>query len=348
MTRILHIIHAPDSPDWDLLKNASVNGMEHLILRTRAEDTPGTCDCPGVDMGDIPTADIHLIHAHSWMADGSTAWKIHQEQGIPYILSLSEEDIQYAHALSLRLHGDRLRILQDASKVIFPHPQFFHAFNQALSDSQADQLFGKSSIICRSIRPLFLQQLYLHKPVALVHIRLLYIVQHPDYESELSLILKAMKEILHQNLSVSLTVAASSLSAKEQDKIKRQGVQWGPYTTAEELLEIYREHHIVLMIGERLQSTCRFAEALSQGMPVIYSRHSCLDGLIDNQECRIEKDHTHTLAEKIIEISQRYATAIHHISELHPLLKFNGREITQEYHRLYAICHSLHNHDSRI
>ena len=350
MIQVLHIIQSPDNPNWTLLKDLSKTEIRQVILQT-AESQPSAADdnyLQTIEADQVQPADFRIIHAHSWMTDGAIAWEHHQKLGLPYCVSLTEEDIHYARKMSLKMHSDRLRILQDAAKVIFPHPQFFHAFNQALSDNQANGLFSKTITIFRSIDPLFLQQLSLHKPVALVHTRLLYIVQHPEIEDEISLIAKAMKEIQHQNLDISLTVAAKELTEKDKSKIERlASVQLIRYQSPEALLNIYRDYHIAIMVGEEISFTCHYAEALSQGMPVIFSRNSCLDGLLDNNMFRIEKESSHLLAEKIIEISQRYATAVQHISELHPLLKFNGSEIAQEHLRVYSISDSLHQRGAR-
>ncbi|MBO7646551.1 MAG: glycosyltransferase [Bacteroidales bacterium] len=351
MIQVLHIIQSYNNPNWTLLKDLSQAEIKQVVLQTPESQKSTEQDgyLQTIEISQVQPADFHLIHAHSWLTDGNIARELHQKLGLSYCVTLREEDIQHIRKMSLKMHSDRMLILQDAAKVIFPHPQFFHAFNQALSDSQANQLFSKTITIFRSINPLFLQEFFLHKPVALVNIRLLYIVQHEGYEEDISIISKAVKEIKQQNLNVSLTLAAATPTEKLRALARRiPESSTTSFDSDKALMELYRNHDMVLMIGDQLPTTSHYVEAISQGMPVIFSRNSCLDGIFNDQTCRIEKDNAHTLAEKIIEISQRYATAVQHISELRPLLKFHKQEIVQEYQRVYSICDSLQHRSPRL
>lgn len=290
-----------------------------------------------------------IIHAHSWLDDGPIALELSEKLGIPFIISFAPDEISHIKKLSLTLHPQWVAILKQATKIILPHPDFAHQLEQALSDSLADIIFRKTLTIYQPIDPYFLQHLHLHKPVALVHTRLLYVAQDPHYKADMEFILKAVKKIQHQHLDIQLSVANVGNDPEVRHTAAKLNLSVMDAEDIATRAEIYRAHDIVAMTGTHLRSTQYFAEAISQGLPVIYSKHSCLDGVMpDGGICMLEKEDSSHLSEKIMEISQRFATIEQHLSSLHPLNRFNADEIYREYLRIYSISHSLHNRDSRI
>ncbi|MBO4488147.1 MAG: hypothetical protein J5741_00630 [Bacteroidales bacterium] len=356
MISILHIIQSPDNPDWELLHHLPQAETHSVTLQTSsglpAASGPGSL--PSIEQEAVTSSAFQLIHAHSWMLDGAIAWKLSQAHGIPYIVSLSEDDIQYVGRMSLKLHPDRLRILQDAAKLIFPHLQFYNAFNQALSDSQADQLFSKTSTLYRPLDPLFHHNSSQHKPVALVRPRLLYFAEERSFKNDTALILKAMKEIRQMNLSISLSIVTFS----GQETLASQAaaaahtstdVQHHVCPDKPSLLTLLRDHDIVVMPGTDITETCHFAATISQGLPVIYSQHSCVDGIFPElKNCHIDKDSPSQLRDKILLISQQYATIEQRVAALQPLHKFNKEELVQDLLRIYTICNNLQHRSARL
>ncbi|MCR4964424.1 MAG: glycosyltransferase [Bacteroidales bacterium] len=356
MIHILHIIQSPDNPDWELLKNLSGEETKSVILQTSGgqPDTFEPGALPSIASEQVTSSAFQLIHAHSWMLDGVVAWRLNQQHGIPYIVSLSEDDIEYVGRMSLKFHSDRLRILQDAAKLIFPHPQFYEAFNQAISSSQADQLFSKTSTLFRPLDSLFHDNASQHKPVALVRPRLLYFAEGASFKDDTSLILKAMKEIRQMNLSISLsivTLAGQEALASQAASVASSSTDVKHLACPDHasILTALREHDIVVMPGTEIRQTCHFAAAITQGLPVIHSQHSCVDGVLTElNNYRLEKESASQLKEIILKISQQYATIEQRVAALQPLHKFKFEEISSELLRIYTICNNLQHRNERF
>ncbi len=325
MMHVLHINSQPAS-HFDTLMRLLQNEGRHTLWNQEAPPSEKPC----------------LIHAHSWIEDGSLALKMSEQQGIPYIISFAEDEVDMLGRWTLTTHPQWLNILKQASKIIIPSPNFEYALGQSLSDSVADIIFGKTLTIYNPIHPYFLQNLHLHKPVALVHIHLLYIACHKHYINDIDFILKAVKKVQHQNIDIQLAIADVGGYTDSQRIRAKYGLEVIGAGSEEARAAVYRQHDIVVMPGYHTHTTRYFAEALSQGLPVIYAAHSCFDGILQSAPPFVlEKESSTLLADIILSISQRYATIEQHLSLLHPLAKFNLDESYREYMRVYAIAHSL-------
>jgi glycosyltransferase involved in cell wall biosynthesis len=268
---------------------------------------------------EMPTGEtISLTHAHSWYQDGPDALRLRQEHGIPYVLTLTPEDLRHLEAFSLK--SKRYDVLENAEKVVFPNQHFQYALADKLSDKLADAVFSRSSVIYDGISPFWFQNLRRSKPVSLIHIRLLTAL-NVGGDSAVETVEKAVKQIRKQNLSVDVTT-------------------FDPNAIGEaERMEMYRRHDMLVQPTPVNGATTLYAEALSQGLPVLYARQGCFDGIFPEGTAgfSVMPHNAHDLAEKILLVSERYATVEQHIADLHPLHPFNWDEIYRQYLRVYDV-----------
>ncbi|MCR4736777.1 MAG: hypothetical protein K5846_01290 [Bacteroidales bacterium] len=268
---------------------------------------------------DMPIGEeISLVHAHSWYQDGPDALRLKHEHGIPYVLALTSADLDRLSAFSLK--SKRYDVLENAEKVVFPNQHFQYALADKLSDKLADAVFSRSSVIYDGINPFWFQNLRRSKPVSLIHIRLLTALEKGG-GSALEIVEKAAKLLCKQNLSVNVaTFEPNALGEAER-------------------MEMYRSHDMLVQPTPVNGATTLYAEALSQGLPVLYARQGCFDGIFPDGTAgfSVAPHNAHELAEKILLISERYATVEQHIADLHPLHPFNWDEIYRQYLRVYDV-----------
>ena len=110
-----------------------------------------------------------------------------------------------------------------------------------------------------------------------------------------------------------------------------------PELTRESLFQALRDNDIY--ISPRLEDSIRpfYAEALSQGMPIIHNSHEAPHGLCPDGEISYaaDLDSAEEIAAKVLLASERFATMEQHIADLHPLHVFNWDEIYRTYLRVY-------------
>ncbi len=281
----------------------------------------------------VNLSEVSLIHAHSLLAGGTLAHALHLQHGIPYIAAVTMEDIRFWHDSPLRSRKLLVPVLEKATRVIFLNNNFQDFVASRLSDSDADRIFSRALTLHNGLDPFWLQNIHIHKPVSMIHIRLLIAGDQLSPKS-LPPVLKAVQLLRKRNYDVSLTVVGcTQQSAVDKDP----SVRFLPSPTREGLFQILRESDIYITPAPQHATRQYYAEALSQGLPLLYDPHNGPDGLSPDGKIGYAT-HTHSaddLAEKILLVGERYATIEQHITDLHPLHLFNWDEIYRGYLRVY-------------
>ena len=259
---------------------------------------------------------VDLVHAHRWFGCGQTAWTCASTREIPYVADVTQGDLEAYHKLFVFNKKGAEKVLAEAARVVFTAPSQEDFLAQHLPSKVADTVFAKSTLLHETIDPYWLENLHIHPPTALVHIKLLY-VGTSDSDSHLDAVHHAMKKLQRRNYDISLTTVGDLAN--------------------EELLEVYRNHDIFLHLDEKTPSIRRFAEALSQGLPVIYARDGVADGVFKDGQAgyAVNPKNSDDLAHTILNISDFFGTIEQQIMRIHPLEMFDGREQARHYEHLY-------------
>ena len=279
----------------------------------------------------IPMSDVTLMHAHSIWSGGAVAYELSCRHHIPYIIAADQADIRFWHENPQRGRKTGLPVLEHAARIVF------HDINQQdfiadrISDQDADRIFSRARTIPDGLDPFWLQILYLHKPVSLVHTRLLLAGEQLSPKS-VSPVRRAVQLLHKKNYDVTLTVAGCSVSDDLGPSVKILSE-----LNQETLFQALRDNDIY--IAPRLADSIHpfYAEALSQGMPIIHNSHEAPHGLCPDGEISYaaDLDSAEDIAAKVLLASERFATMEQHIADLHPLHLFNWDEIYRGYLRVY-------------
>ncbi|MCQ2283674.1 MAG: glycosyltransferase [Bacteroidales bacterium] len=318
-------------------KNATDNVFQVMLSRWRAQGISHLV----LTESDVDYSDIRLTHAHSWFNDGKVALQLFESQQIPYVLTITEGDMELAHGFSAWRTGKK--ILEHARQIIFTNPMSERILADELPDKLADQVFSHAVTIYHSIETHWLNDLYLSPPVSKVNVKLLY-AGEPDKSGNLSSVIKATDAILHRNLGVTLTVVQMSDTNPDawhklsNDIKNKEQVKVVSCHNDEELQAQLRAHDILVMPCKEKVTTDIYAKALSQGLPLLYAQGGCFDGIYPEGHAgyAVNPNHIDQLVEKILYISDRYATIMQHLGDLQPLNAFNIDENYRKYLRIYG------------
>ena len=264
--------------------------------------------------------DADVIHAHRWFECGQAASAYAAAKRVPYVVDVMQSDIEAYRKLFVFNRKSAENVLLEAARVIFTSPSQQDFLAQHLPSKTADTVFFHSMMLFEPLNPYWINNLHIHPPTALVHIKLLY-VGTSESNAHLDVVHHAMKKLQRRNYDISLTTVGD--------------------LTDEELLGVYRNHDIMLLLDEKTPSTQRFAEALSQGLPVLYAPNSICDGIFKEGLAgyTVNPKSSDDLARTILDVSDLFGTIEQHISRLHPLSQFDGREQARNYEHLYRnIC----------
>lgn len=307
-----------------LLDKLRENGAQHLLA----------------DRSPVNFTGVQVLHAHSWMEDGKAALEIHEKACIPFVLTVRAEDLEQASGFSAWHHAKQ--ILENADYVVFADPMVDRYLAEKLPTKLADTTYSHAVTIYDGLNPFWLQHLRGAKPVSLIQIRLLYI-GNPETDRRIGNLLKAIEHLLHRNFDVRLTIVHTECETAELEHRKLR-VFSKPFVnmlgkqTCEERLALYRSHDILAMPCDEGVGTNVYAEALSQGLPLVYAKEGVFDGIYREGEAgyAVNTRDVEDLENKILQISERYATIEQHLCDLQPLHAFNVDENYRKYIRIYS------------
>ena len=284
---------------------------------------------------------LGLTHAHSLFGSGAVAYQIFKTYHIPYIVEIRNEDVRNIGVNPFWFKRQGIEILTHAARVIFLNRNYQDYLATKLSNSNADKVFSQSLTIHDGIDSFWLRNLRLPKPVSLIKIRLLYAGADLEVKNMRNII-KAINIITKKNLFVTLTIMGNALKEGQLEKLAEgdNRITILPYLGKEQLMEQFRSHDIFVLPATAGSSTHFYAESLTQGIPVIYNRHEGLDGIYTDGDAgyATDFDSADDLADKILLISERYATIEQHLTDLQPFNEFNWDDIYRHFLRIYDIA----------
>lgn len=257
-----------------------------------------------------------VIHAHRWFECGHAAWNYTAAKHVPYVVDVVQSDLEAYHKLLFFNKKSAENVLSEAARVVFTSQSQQEFLAQHLPSKTADTVFFHSMMLFEALDPFWISNIRIHPPTALVHIKLLH-VGTSNSNNHLDAVQHAMKKLQRRNYDVTLTNVGDMSN--------------------EELLEVYRNHDILLQLDEKTPSTQRFAEALSQGLPVLYAPNNVCDGIFKEGLAgyAVKPTSSDDLANNILNVANLFGTIEQHISRLHPLSQFDGREQVSHYVHLY-------------
>lgn len=224
---------------------------------------------------------VDCIHAHTVFTDGNCARTLARELGVPYIVAVRNTDVNAFFKKRALLRGRGIAILRGAERIIFLSESYRNTvFAQYVPVRFREELLAKSVVIPNGIDDFWLanrnwmgQQLPAQGPVRLIY------AGRIDRNKNIPLIQQAMDLLRREGLATELTVVG-----RIQDRAEFERIRQDRYTTyhepvdKEQLIHIYRENHIFVMPSHTETFGLVYAEAMSQGLPVIYTRGQGFDG----------------------------------------------------------------------
>jgi glycosyltransferase involved in cell wall biosynthesis len=278
-----------------------------------------------------------LIHAHSLFSNGYVALKIKQNYGIPYIVAVRNTDVNFFFRYMLHLRTLGFKIMSEADRIVFisePYKQY--VLDRFVPKKKLDDILNKIDIIPNGIDDFWFKNkisILPHKKFK--HIKLLFVGTINKNKNILTTI-KAIECLKKKGLDIIFTIVGSIEDQNIFKKImKNTYIIYLEPMGQEKLLDIYRENDIFVMPSKRETFGLVYAEAMSQGLPVIYTRGQGFDLRFEEGEVGYSVFHN-----SHIEISKKIEMIIENyqrISErcVNNIEKFDWEIISDKYVELY-------------
>ena len=279
---------------------------------------------------------VSVVHAHTLFSAGYAAWRLHKENGLPYIVAVRNTDVNVFFKYMLHLRHVGVQIMQDAYRVVFLSSAYLEqTLDRYVPRSLQHSIRQKSVVIPNGIDDYFLENRPQPRSAAATPLRLLY-AGDLDANKNLELTVQATKLLREQGVEVTLTAVGQILEEKYQKIIDETPfIAYYPRCPKEGVLEHLRQTDIFVMPSHKETFGLVYAEAMSQGVPVLYTRGQGFDGQFPEGTVGYAVSDTDPgeLAEKIMRITAEYPN----LSEgcLANVQRFDWRKIAEEYKKIY-------------
>lgn len=229
--------------------------------------------------------DIKIIHAHSLFSDGGVAYDIYLKHRIPYIVAIRNTDVNkyYKYALHLRKHA--LKILLNAEKIIFISPSYKElVLKKYIPEHFKKKINDKIEIIPNGINDFWLltkKELKRKKKEKLYNF---LFVGRIDKNKNLKLVIEGTKTLIEKGYNCNLHIIGDGpLAADFKRKLHNNNdfIFHGKINDKRLLKKIYSFSDVLIVPSFSETFGLVYAESLSCGTPIIYTKGQGFDGFFD-------------------------------------------------------------------
>ena len=214
----------------------------------------------------------NIIHAHTLFSDGSLANHYYKKYDTPFIVAIRSTDIDVFLKFKPWLLRHAWQILENAKFIIFISPSLKRKFYQIFGS----KFEFKSLLIPNGINQAYLssgetQIKKLHTPLELLYVG--SFLKRKNVPALIKLV---------ENSEARLTIVGAGGNEekkvlqmiRDSDKIN----YLGRIEDQSRLIQVYRQSDIFIMTSKGETFGLVYLEAMSQGLPVVYSTNTGIDG----------------------------------------------------------------------
>lgn len=285
---------------------------------------------------------IDFTHAHNLFTDGALAYKIKKTYKIPYIVTVRLTDVTMQYRYMYHRRASINKVLKNAEKIIFISPTYRDRLFSMMPEKLVKELSKKTQIIPNGIHDIWISNPFPERNVTKrKSVNLVFVGQIMKLKNIKSLI-NAVNLLNSKNTksTYKLTIVGGA-NHGEPEYYKEflelaEMYDWldykGKVKDAKKLLEIYRSGDIFTMPSKPELFGLVYIEALSQGLPIIYSKGEGIDGFFGKLPVgsSVNPESVESIAEGIETVANTAYKGLN--SAIQP---FDWNKITQVYLKFY-------------
>jgi glycosyltransferase involved in cell wall biosynthesis len=233
----------------------------------------------------VSIKNVDIIHAHFLFSDGGIAYNLYKKYNIPYIVAVRNTDLNLFFKYFIHLRPFALKILKGATNIVFLSNAYKDAFlEKYVSNSDKSDFLKKIKVIPNGVEDYWLQNNVL-LPKSKDNFSVLYVGDFTTNKNIL-LTINAVSKLRLKGLDISFNIIGGG--GEDEEKIKQlatenEWIHLYPRTSKrEELREIYRKSHVFCMPSRYETFGLVYIEALSQGLPIIYTIGQGVSGYFED------------------------------------------------------------------
>lgn len=220
-----------------------------------------------------------LLHAHLMLSSGYTALRMKKKYNLPYVVSVRTTDL-YGFIKLPYFRRMAVKIMREANGILFlskPHKE--ELYERYLNVEEREMVESKSVIIGNALENFWREHIGQCRTNSIdsQELKILSVAKICSIKN-LPVAAQAVQELRNRGYNATMTVVGEIQDQNEYDKInKYEFVEMLPFMTKEELIGVYQTHDIFLLPSVDETFGRVYPEAMSQGMPVLYTKGQGFD-----------------------------------------------------------------------
>ncbi|MBO0991442.1 glycosyltransferase family 4 protein [Bacillus sp. SD088] len=280
-----------------------------------------------------------LIHAHSLFTNGYIAYKLKEKYNTPYIVAVRNTDVNVFFKKMIHLRNLGVNILKSAEYIIFLSDSYKKlVINNYIPSKDRSIIERKIRVIPNGIDHFWFRNKFDRKENPLKQTEKVRILQVGDINrnKNQSATVQAIKLLIDEGYKIKYTIVGNVKDNEIFNKITSEKfVDYIPPLPKERLLEVYRNNDIFVMPSITETFGLVYAEAMSQGLPIIYTKNQGFDGQFYDGEVGysvncFDKENIKDRLIQVIKNHQQISS-----DNIHRCQKFDWKEINNQYIELY-------------
>lgn len=280
---------------------------------------------------------VDILHAHTLFISGYIAYKLNLEWHIPYVVAVRGTDINLFFKYRINLRNIGIKIMENASKVFYiSNIDREKTLNGYIPKEKREAIMEKSIVVNNGISDFWIDRA-VPKKTKLRNGELNVIYYGDINENKnIKLTVKALEKMETEGYKVTYTIIGEIIDDNiYKFMCKRKFVKYIPYMPKEELIKYVRDNDLFIMPSFSETFGLSYIEAMSQGLPVIYSKGEGIDGMFDEGAVgyHVEPDSVEDMIKAIENIMQDYDEISGRCIEL--AKKFRWGDVVENYQDIY-------------
>lgn len=283
----------------------------------------------------VNISEANVIHAHTLFSAGYSAMRLRKEYGIPYIAAVRNVDVNTFFKKNRFLRKTGIEIMREAACIVFLSPAYKNAVLNNYVPSEIKEFIEKKCVVIpNGISPFFLENIYKDRKLDKNEIKLIY-AGEINRNKNLVETLTAVKQLKKEGYNISFTVVGNITEKKCRNILEDPMIEYIPRCEHEKLIKEYRKADIFVMPSFTETFGLVYAEAMSQGLPVIYTRGQGFDGQFEEGHIGFSVDprKPRELAYRIKQIIDNYSAMSENC--IKSCTRYSWKKVAEEYGGIY-------------
>lgn len=230
-----------------------------------------------------------IIHAHTLFSDGFVAYNLYKKFNVPYVIAVRNSDINFFFKYLIHKRSKAYDVLRNASLIVCISPKYIERLRECLPKDVYAQISNKIDVIPNGISNLWLDnkkssKKKLHTPIRLIFCGTI------DHNKNIHSTLKAAKILnQHDTFNELLIIGKRNEQADRYIRLIEKQITDNGIVGAlkermspTELIKEYEGTDIFVMPSFTETFGLVYVEALTQGLPVIYTQNEGFDGFFED------------------------------------------------------------------